>query len=108
MTNPRAISLNQVSNQGNEFSLDAALLELDPDSAVIPERRLMAEVLKRAVLDLRGDKLSGYALRHVRENARRWFNEKNMEYLFSFRSVCDQLGLNPERIIAELQEIELL
>jgi len=56
-----------------------------------PEKNLLKAILTTALEDL---KKGGY---HARQ-ARIFFMSENDSYLFSFTSVCDQLGICPKRV----------
>lgn len=60
-----------------------------------PERNLLQAILGTALEDLRR---GGY---HARQ-ARNFFLSNNDAYLFSFTSICDQLGICPNKIRSAL------
>lgn len=55
-----------------------------------PEKELMLHVLKEAKDNLTNKK------RSVRENAYKWFLEKDTTWFFSFRSICEQMDVEPD------------
>ena len=70
----------------------------DPEICRIsPEKDLMVHVLKTAVCDLfvKNDK--------EREKAERWFESSDLDYLYSFRRICQELDLDPEYILSEIK-----
>jgi hypothetical protein len=62
-----------------------------------PERRLMAAILEDAVSCLSMDPRRGTSRKRKQfEEARHWIDsDDDGEWIFSFRNVCEFLGLNP-------------
>jgi len=58
-------------------------------ASLSPERELMLHVLKEAKDNLTAKKQS------LREDAYRWFAEKDSTWFFSFRSICEQMDVDP-------------
>jgi len=69
-----------------------------------PEKRLLAAVLKDAVDTYRTLVFAGG--RHFAE-AEKWIFSDDHKYTFSFRNVCDILGLSPSRIRPSLRTIPI-
>jgi hypothetical protein len=66
----------------------------------LPERQLLAAVLKRALFDYFGGR------REERESARQWFfGEENSEELFSFAWVCAQLDISPDEFVDRISTV---
>ncbi len=70
---------------------------------VEPERNLLLAVLRSALRDLES---SGEAKRQATE----FFMDEDEEYVFSFRSICDFLNVDPSRVLTvtglNLQDLE--
>lgn len=64
---------------------------MEQQSFNIPEHKLMAGVLKQAIIDVK------LINKHGKE-AREWFNSNDNHYLYDYLSICDELGLNPDII----------
>lgn len=79
----------------------SALLE-----ANMPERRLMAAVLWNAFHSL---ERSGDAAASVpgsdSEEALAWFHSDESAYVFSFRHICSQLGIDPTLVLRRIAEL---
>jgi len=58
-------------------------------ASLSPEGELMLSVLKEAKDNLTAKKQS------LREDAYRWFVEKDSTWFFSFRSICEQMDVDP-------------
>lgn len=76
------------------------LLSTVPEKPVLmPEAMLMLAVLQDAIACLKGE---ASARRHERaglaRRARHWMLDEGREDLFSFRNICETLGLNPDRV----------
>lgn len=69
-----------------------------------PERRLLAAMLAKAILDYTSSSYVGVADRH---NAGRWLF-KNSEARFTFRYCCAQLDLEPEEIRRSIRHLEIV
>jgi hypothetical protein len=57
-----------------------------------PERKLLVNLLERAILDLK------HTDKHIKKDAEQWFLTPSSDYLFSFESVCSFLDLNATAI----------
>ncbi len=87
-----------------EEEVQTLILEIDEELVSIPcstpEKVLCAAILVGAILDIKkkGD---------VRRKAKRFFLSKDEEYVFSFRSICTQLEIPPEKILSlkDIQEV---
>jgi hypothetical protein len=68
-----------------------------------PEQDLLLAVLKDALLSFRNNRrrASKEALRKYHAD-RAWFFAHDTDRLFAFESVCDALGLSPQRIRQQL------
>ena len=64
---------------------------MEQQSFNIPEHKLMAGILKQAIIDAR------LTNKHGRE-AKEWFNSNDNHYLYDYLSICFELGLNPDDI----------
>src|SRR5262245_50419660 len=64
-----------------------------------PERRLMLAILEDAIDCYQDNFLAkrGSARRLFTE-AEEWILEKNSDWIFSFKNICDTLGFNPEYV----------
>jgi hypothetical protein len=63
------------------------------------EERLMLAVLESAVEDFQKYVLARHAGgKRLFQQAEEWFLDKDSEELFSFRSICETLGLHPDPI----------
>jgi hypothetical protein len=63
------------------------------------EERLMLAVLDSAVEDFREYVLARHPSgKKLFQHAEEWFLEKNSDELFSFGSICEILGMNPDHI----------
>lgn len=63
--------------------------EYDP---VVPEKTLLSAILVNAITDLRHDGVDAV-------RATEYMLNSNDDYLFSFQSVCNYLGLDPKKIL---------
>lgn len=76
-----------------------------------PERALMRAVLEQALIDVGLGSLvgrTGGALRGgrwVATEARRWFDSLDRSHLYSFLSICDALGIDPQRVRRRLHAV---
>jgi hypothetical protein len=64
-----------------------------------PEKRLMLAILEDGIhCYLDNLHASGSKRKRLFEDAAAWIVESNGDWVFSFESVCDALGLNPEYV----------
>ena len=71
-----------------------------------PERRLLKEVLFRAVNDcLGGDKTDCIAAQHDKREARWWLFRERSHRPFGFVWICEALELEPSNIRAHAKEL---
>jgi hypothetical protein len=61
-----------------------------------PERALMQAILQDAILCLYGDAGPGKERERLVADARYWIELRSREWIFSFESVCDALGIDPD------------
>lgn len=87
-----------------EPALPAQVLHLwHHTTALAPERALAVAVLNQAVMDLQRYRDSG--LRHHRplhDAARDWILSNDRAWPFSFASLCDLLGIDPDAVRGEV------
>lgn len=69
---------------------------LEPFDHIAPEKNLLAAVLINALSDL-GQKGP------QRSQARRYFTNQSSDYIFSFRSVCDYLNIDPQLVLDHIR-----
>ena len=62
-----------------------------------PEHRLMWEVLRDAI-DVLGNGATGKDRVAQRERDLRWVQDDNETWIFSFRNVCEALGMDPDAV----------
>lgn len=73
------------------------------DERVLAERRLMAAILEDALLCYRAHlNTANVRRRKLFRDAERWILADDY-WLFSFRNVCDILGIDPEAVRGELR-----
>jgi hypothetical protein len=72
------------------------------NGAGAPERALMRAMLQDAVLCLLGEAAPANDRSRLAEEARLWIRSRSREWIFSFESVCDALGINPDYARREL------
>jgi hypothetical protein len=66
-------------------------------SLIEPEKRLMLAILEDAINCFQDNVLAESGKRKkLLDDAQDWFLEGRGEWIFSFRNVCELLGLNPE------------
>ena len=63
-----------------------------PFDVVAPEKSLLNAILQSALLDLSKKGVE-------RRKAMEYFLEPSQEYIFSFRSICDFLSVDPNKIL---------
>jgi hypothetical protein len=95
MTNPTT------GVQPGEDWLPALIDDSTNGSELQPERRLMLAVLKDALLVLRRCHTAegAWSQRQLRETEE-WFASRDMTWPFAFECICEELGLDAERIRA--------
>jgi len=70
-----------------------------------PERALMRALLQDAVLCLMGQAAPAKERARLAADARYWVCSRSREWLFSFASVCDVLGIDPDGARRKLLEM---
>ena len=73
-------------------ALGVAYEDFEPDDPAAPERCLLVAVLINAMSDLEKQGSSGRL-------ARQFFMSTEDDYLFSFRSICSFLEVDPKRVL---------
>jgi hypothetical protein len=95
---------------GNLFSSDDSGRLFEPDTVLAaqfyatfkcspykePELRLMAAVLEDAIscLSIKARPATARQRKQL-EDARQWFAEDGSEWIFSFKNICEALGIDP-------------
>lgn len=84
---------NEKSHNYGEHAIDRPVL-------APLERQLMCAVLVKALQDATGNQ------KEIKREALHWFEEPEQEdsYAFSFLSICEILGINPEKIRGALKD----
>lgn len=82
-----------MSRDKRNSAIFTAYEDHDPSEYVGPEKNLLRAILISAMSDLR--RRGGHARR-----ARDYFLSAEDDYVFSFRSVCEYLGIDPCHILA--------
>ncbi len=75
-----------------------------PRTAVSPELALMYAVLQDAFLCLQQTRASAPRVRRRAHQAEIWFLSDDSRWIFSFLSICDALGLDPEYMRKKLEQ----
>ncbi|MEZ4754713.1 MAG: hypothetical protein R3A13_10475 [Bdellovibrionota bacterium] len=81
-----------MTNNDKDTAIYEAYDGEEPFDFVIPEKNLLRAILTTAMNDL---KKSG----EVKAKATEYFLDTDEDYIFSFRSVCDFLSVDPNRIL---------
>lgn len=79
----------------NDTAIFAAYEDTIPWDPATPEKNLLRALLITAMADL---KKNG----EVGRRAKEYFLSYDSEYLFSFRSVCDYLEIDPQTILSKI------
>lgn len=74
--------------------------EIPLNSIALGERRLLAAILRRAVLDYLGDSSE------LVEEAKEWIFESSPSSEYSFHWICEYLGLQEEEFLERLIEVK--
>jgi hypothetical protein len=105
---PRPVSANRdawyARPSRDETSVETFFDSRLPAAVVSPETALMYAVLEDAFLCLQQTgELPRLVQRRARE-AERWFLSDDSRWVFSFRPICDVLGLDPEYMRKKLKD----
>lgn len=76
----------------------------DDAAAPPPEHALLAAVVARAVQDFAAPPGGKVATPAQRREAARWLHEPDAAGPFSFRWICDHLGMDPDRLLLRLHD----
>ncbi len=67
-----------------------------------PERELLIAILDRAVLDYSGRE------GELHQKAKEWiFGVQDLDNLFSYNSICEHLGINPEALRQRIRNLDI-
>lgn len=73
-------------------TIHAAYDDVEPHDPIRPEKNLLLAVLLSAMSDLKQDG-------DVKRKACEFFLDREEDYLFSFRSICDYLSIDPDKVL---------
>jgi hypothetical protein len=68
---------------------------------LLPEKRLMYSILIFAIIDYLSENRKSYY-----RDARKWFNNKEMDYIYSFHNICFTMGVNPNTFRSKLKKLK--
>jgi len=94
----------RVDESDGDGDIVQAALSVQPPVGAVAERRLIAAVLLDAIeIYLRNVEAQTSEGRRELAEVRRWIRSEDTRWPFSFRRVCEALGLEPERVRAALR-----
>lgn len=82
----------------------AAEAQRRPQPAMTGERKLRESMLKRAVLDM-GMAHEGYYGKRLANEAEVWVHDDSSDWALSFVRVCEDLGIEPEYVRAQIRAL---
>jgi hypothetical protein len=81
-----------MAKEDRNTSVHVGFEEFDPRDPTVPEKNLLRAVLMSALTDVKKEGELG-------RKATEFFLNVDEDYIFSFRSICDFLSVDPKRVL---------